>query len=332
MHAGPSSRSTSSPTMMPRTPWAVLLALALPLAARAQTPITPLTSPLPADPEIVVTAPEPKYVAPTLRDRIGRIWAPVFIEGQGPLKLVLDTGATTVALTHEAAELLALPLDRSRNVLLRGTTGSSMVPLVAIRAMEIGDFLAENQRAILVEDAFGGADGVLATRLLRDRRIHVEFRKDRIEITRSRGQPAPPGFTTIPVKFATRQVPWVEAWIGPIKAKAVIDTGAQQTIGNLALQAALSEARRRTLDMRSEGVIGVTGDTQEGVSAGVPTIRLGNVRINNARINFVDLHIFDHWRMLDEPALLIGMDVIGVLDTFILDYRRRELQLLPMRN
>ena len=36
--------------------------------------------------------------------------------------------------------------------------------------------------------------------------------------------------------------------------------------------------------------------------------------------------------MLNEPALLIGMDVLGVLDTFILDYRRRELQLLTRRN
>ena len=41
--------------------------------------------------EVVVSAPEPKYVAPTLRDRIGRIWAPVYIEGRGPLRLVLDT-------------------------------------------------------------------------------------------------------------------------------------------------------------------------------------------------------------------------------------------------
>ena len=32
----------------------------------------------PANPEeVVVSAPEPRYVAPTLRDRIGRIWAPV---------------------------------------------------------------------------------------------------------------------------------------------------------------------------------------------------------------------------------------------------------------
>lgn len=282
--------------------------------------------------EVVVTAPEPKYVAPTLRDRIGRIWAPVYIDGQGPLRLVLDTGATTSALTHDAANLLALDPGRSRPVLLRGTTGSTEVPVVKARQLEIGDFLAENQRLVLVDDAFGGADGVLATQMLRDRRIHVEFRRDRIEITRSKSQPAPPGFSTVPVRFASRGVPWVEAWIGSVRAKAVIDTGAQQTMGNLALRNALSAARRRSADARIEGVIGVTGDVQEGINAAVPTIRFGTVRIQNARINFLDLHIFDHWNMLDEPALLVGMDVIGVLDTFILDYRRRELQLLTRGN
>lgn len=307
---------------------ALLAAALLPLAsavASAQTAAPPVA-------EVVVTAPEPRYVAPTLRDRIGRIWAPVFIDGHGPFRFVLDTGATTVALSRDAATLLGLRLDRARQVRLRGTTGSSLVPQITVDRIEIGDFLVENQRVILVDDAFGGADGVLATRLLSDRRIFVEFRKDRIEITRSRGQPAPLGFTTIPVKFASRQVPWVDAWIGPVKVKAVIDTGAQQTIGNLALRVALAAARRRAMELRNEGVIGVTGDVQEGQSAGVPTIRLGNVQVSNARVNFVDLHIFEHWRMLDEPAILIGMDVIGVLDTFILDYRRRELQLLPRRN
>lgn len=307
---------------------ALLAAALLPLASAVASAQTAA----PSVAEVVVTAPEPRYVAPTLRDRIGRIWAPVFIDGQGPFRFVLDTGATTVALSRDAATLLGLRLDRARQVRLRGTTGSSLVPQITVDRIEIGDFLVENQRVILVDDAFGGADGVLATRLLSDRRIFVEFRKDRIEITRSRGQPAPLGFTTIPVKFASRQVPWVDAWIGPVKVKAVIDTGAQQTLGNLALRVALAAARRRAMELRNEGVIGVTGDVQEGQSAGVPTIRLGNVQVSNARVNFVDLHIFEHWRMLDEPAILIGMDVIGVLDTFILDYRRRELQLLPRRN
>jgi predicted aspartyl protease len=302
----------------------VAIMLGLLISAR-----TPASNPQMA--EVLVTAPEPRYVAPTLRDRIGRIWAPVYIDGQGPLRLVLDTGATTSALTHDAANLLALPADRSRRVLLRGTTGVAPATLVKAKRVEIGDFLAEKQRLVLVEDAFGGADGVLAPGTLSERRIVAEFRKDRIEITRSRGQPAPPGFSTIPVQFAPKRVPWVEAWVGPVKVKAVIDTGAQQTLGNVALRMALIEARRRGVEGYPEDVIGVTGDVQDGISLRVPTIRLGSVRINHARINFLDLHIFEHWRLNDEPAMLIGMDVIGVLDTFILDYRRRELQIQTRR-
>jgi len=302
----------------------VAIMLGLLISAR-----TPASNPQMA--EVLVTAPEPRYVAPSLRDRIGRIWAPVYIDGQGPLRLVLDTGATTSALTHDVANLLALPADRSRRVLLRGTTGVAPATLVKAKRVEIGDFLAENQRLVLVEDAFGGADGVLAPGTLSERRIVAEFRKDRIEITRSRGQPAPPGFSTIPVQFAPKRVPWVEAWVGPVKVKAVIDTGAQQTLGNVALRMALIEARRRGVEGYPEDVIGVTGDVQDGISLRVPTIRLGSVRINHARINFLDLHIFEHWRLNDEPAMLIGMDVIGVLDTFILDYRRRELQIQTRR-
>src|SRR5918993_608268 len=48
--------------------------------------------------EVVVAAPEPRYVAPTRRDRIGRVWAPVYINGQGPFRLVLDTGANRTAV------------------------------------------------------------------------------------------------------------------------------------------------------------------------------------------------------------------------------------------
>ena len=49
--------------------------------------------------EVVVQALEPRYVAPTLRDRIGRIWAPVMINGKGPFRLVLDTGASRSAVS-----------------------------------------------------------------------------------------------------------------------------------------------------------------------------------------------------------------------------------------
>ena len=131
------------------------------------------------------------------------------------------------------------------------------------------------------------------------------------------------------MKLIQGHVPTIDVNVGPIRARAVIDTGSQVTSGNLALRDALLERRR--LEERAEEIIGVTGDSQEGPSSRVPPIVLGDVLIRNAHIMFVDLHIFKHWKLTDEPAILIGMDVLGVLDTLILDYRRREMQISLVR-
>lgn len=288
----------------------------------AQAPVQP--APASAE-EVIVTAPEPRYVAPTLRDRIGRVWAPVYINGEGPLRLVLDTGASRSAVTTLAAARLGLPLDGARKVLLRGVTGAAEVPIVDVERIEFGDLTVEPAKLLVIEDAFGGADGVLAGRGLNDRRIQIEFRRDRIDIRRSRNQRAGLDFTTLDMKLIRGHVPTVEAGVGRVRVKAVIDTGAQLTSGNLALRDAL--LARRRLDERADAIIGVTGDSQEGPTSKVPPILLGDVLIRNVHITFVDLHIFDHWKLTDEPAILIGMDVLGVLDTLIIDYRRRELQI-----
>src|SRR5690349_2010544 len=71
----------------------------------AQTPALPA--------EVVVQAPEPRFVARTLRDRIGRIWAPVLINGHGPFRLVLDTGASDSAITAPVAQALGLVPETS---------------------------------------------------------------------------------------------------------------------------------------------------------------------------------------------------------------------------
>ena len=43
-------------------------------------------------------------------------------------------------------------------------------------------------------------------------------------------------------------------------------------------------------------------------------------------MTFADFEIFKYWHMTDEPAVLVGMNVIGLLDTMIIDYKRREVQ------
>lgn len=313
-------------------PAAILLLIQQAVEEPAPPPV-----PLPAPPppsalqELTVTAAEPRYVAPTRRDRIGRIWAPVLLNGQGPFRLVLDTGATNSAVTAKVAQTLGMTLDYPGTITLQGATGSVKVPAIPIDSLEIGELLMEPKRLPIVPDALGGAEGILGTEGLGDKRITIEFRHDRITIMRSRNERAGPGFVTVPVKFMRGRLLVVDAWLGGVRVKAIIDTGGQSTLGNVALRDALA-GRRATLPSVPDQVIGATLDIEIGDRVSTPALAMGDIVVRNPAMTFADFSIFKHWKMTDEPAMLVGMDVLGLIDTLIIDYRRRELQIRLRRS
>jgi predicted aspartyl protease len=274
--------------------------------------------------EVVIRALEPRYVAPTRRDRIGRIWAPVLINGKGPFRLVLDTGASRSGVTSDVAAALGLPPDQSRQVMLRGVTGSATVPTIQVDTLTVGDLMLTPATLPIVNDALGGAQGVLGTEGLRDKRIYIDFQNDLISIARSKDEPARPGFVTIPLEHPESGLLIFHALVGGIRVLAIIDTGGQATIGNESMRHALE---RRSAVGLSEEIIGVTTEAQPAEGFASPAIQFGNIEIRGERISYGDMHIFEHWNLINEPALLIGMDSLGLLDTFIIDYRRHEVQL-----
>lgn len=282
--------------------------------------------------DIAVTADEPRYVAPTRRDKIGRIWAPVLVNGKGPFRLVLDTGASHSALTARVAREIGIVVDPSHTVMLRGATGSAEVPYVPVETLEYGDLLVEPRHLPIVPDALGGAEGVLGTDGLAGKRIHIDFRRDSITIMRSKNERADGGYSVIPVKFMRGRLLVVDAYLGGVPVKAVIDTGGQATLGNEALRGALAERRKKYAVVNPDEVTGATLDVQEGNRVPTPSLMLGDVRVRNPAMTFADFAIFDHWKLRDEPAMLIGMDVLGLLDTLIIDYRRKELQVKLRRS
>ena len=291
-------------------------------------PAPPVVTEAPAPqqlPDVAVLAPEPSFVAPTRRDRIGRIWAPVEINGRGPFRLVLDTGSSHSAVTARVAEKLGIPVPYPGKTILRGTTGTTTVPMIPIRTLEVGDLLMEPRRLPIIPDALGGAEGVLGFEALAGKRIHIDFRGDRITIMRSRNEKAPSGFVTIPVNFMRGRLLVVDAYLGGVRTKAIIDTGGQATLGNVALREALARRRSGTVAV-TDDVVGATLDVQTGDRIATPAIVMGDILVRNAAMTFADFMIFTHWKMTAEPAMLIGMDVLGLLDTLIIDYRRRELQ------
>jgi predicted aspartyl protease len=276
--------------------------------------------------EVVVSAPEPSYVAPTLRDRIGRVWAPVYINGKGPFKLVLDTGANRTALIPSLANRIGTPLGTS-TVKLLGATGTSIVPIIHVNSIEVGDLWLGDRKVAIVPDVFGGAQGVLGADGLSDKRIHIDFKNDQISILRSTGAVRANGYTKVPVKLRHGHLLMFDVKLAGVRTRAMLDTGAQATIGNKSLQAALAK--------RSKGIkntiVGVTLDEQHGETLFAPSVDIGDLTISGMRVTFGDMYIFEAWKMNDAPALLIGMDIIGLLDTLIIDYKRRELHLRPRR-
>ena len=292
-------------------------------AAPAEPPPGAGRAPVPG---VVVQAPEPRFVAPTRRDSIGRIWAPVMIDGRGPFRLVLDTGASGSAITAQVAAALGLRPDFSHPVLVRGVTGNAIVATVRAGSLAVGDLEIRSVTLPIVADALGGADGVLGTDGFADKRVDIDFLHDRITIARSHGRSAPIGFVTLSLERSGPGLLMVAGSVDEVKVHAVIDTGAQRSIGNEALRAALVS---RHAQGTPDKIFDVTTSVQGGEMFESPPIVLGGIEIRGARITYGEVRIFEHWHLTREPALLIGMDALGLLDALIIDYRLRELQLQP---
>ena len=297
--------------------WIWLIAVAGPaLAQEAPAPVTV--------PEIIVTTPEPRFVAPTRRDRIGRIWAPVYLNGQGPFRLVLDTGANRSVVIQRVADQLGEAARTDRTARVRGVTGTAVYPLIRVDRMDVGDLVLEPAYLPVVEDVFGGAEGVLGNEGLRDKRIVIDFRRDFISVKRSRRESPGAGFKTAPITMMREYLLVIDVQVGRVSARAIIDTGAPDSLGNLALLEAL---KRQPPEEGDTEIVGVTLDVEHGSRVAMPVVRLSGVNIRGAVLTFSDVAIFQHWRMTREPALMLGMDVLGVLDQLIIDYRARQLHL-----
>lgn len=279
-------------------------------------------------PPIVVEGAEPKYVAPNTRDRIGRIWAPVMIDGKGPFRLVLDTSGSSSAVIPSVAERLGISLEQAEKRRLIGVTGAADVPVIDVDSLMVGDISLPGGKIPVVVDAFGGAEGVLGPKGFADKRIFIDFSNDTIRITRSVGRVIEPGATRVPVKIDRNQLLTFDIRVGGVKTKAILSTGGQRTIGNNALREALL---KRAREGKEESIVGVTLDVITGQSIAVPPITVGDLTLRNLQITFAEPYIFDQWKLAREPAMLMGMDFIGSLGALAIDYKMEELQLRPRR-
>lgn len=286
--------------------------------------IAPVPEPL--DPGELAAA-EPLYAAPTRADRSGRIHAAVMINDLGPFRFILDTGANTSALSPAIAEELGLHGAANTQVMVHGVTGSATLPAVRVESLQAGAVRIEaTNLPVLPGPVFGGADGILGINALQKTRIDVDFENDRVSITQSTGRKPLPGYLVVPAKLQKGGLLLVKGKVGKVPVDVIIDTGAERTLGNMALRTALIESARYDQEI-DVTVLGATDDVSAGKYFRAPKISLGEADLVDLPVTFGDLHVFKVWGLAETPALLIGMDLLGMLRKFIVDYRRREFQL-----
>ena len=292
--------------------------------AYAQAPQVPAANEATAE---VTEAPGPLYAAPTRLDQAGRILAAVEINGQGPFRFIVDTGANRSALAPRTAARLGLPAQPETALFVEGVTGSAVLPSVEIESLKAGDVVMPRRRLpVLTSDIFGGADGILGIEGLDGARLDVDFARDRVTIAPSTGRRMSADALVVPVTLDHGGLLMAKGQMGRIPVQVVIDTGAERTLGNLPLRDALMH--RIAADRRySATVLGATPEIASGVSFRAPALKIGQVRLANLPVTFGSLHVFEVWGLAQEPALIIGMDLLGTLRQFAVDYRRKELQL-----
>jgi hypothetical protein len=105
---------------------------------------------------------------------------------------------------------------------------------------------------------------------------------------------------------------------------AIIDTGSEVTIGNMALRdKVLSSRRTKDWTITATGVTGKSVDLQLGW---IRELRLGPVTLHDVPIAFADVPPFRVFGVADQPALLLGTDILQAFRRVSLDFAARKVR------
>jgi tetratricopeptide (TPR) repeat protein len=251
------------------------------------------------------------------------LFAEVTINGQGPFRFLIDTGATQSVLSQKVATRLGLKRIATNIMFGVGGDGKVESPIYKADSVKIGDVTVKNIPLGTLDNPLLDLvmDGILGPTLLADFIITMDYPRNQIQLSRK----APEGGTVVPAWFfgGLLMVP-VEV-NGKHKGNFLIDSGADSTL--LAYTMANS--------------LGVNKDTP-GAAVDLPIGGIGGLDASVLMVPSVTLKTpfetkqFDRVMAIELKAMssLIQTELSGVIgyDTLknyrvTLDYQRAEIRL-----
>ena len=250
-----------------------------------------------------------------------RLNVEVHLNGRGPYRFVVDSGADTSAVGLRIARDLELPLGKP--AILNGMTSRDVVDRVKVASLTMGPSTVHNLEVPALREIDLGGDGLVGIDALVRQRLMMDFENKTIKVEDA-SVPIrySPGDIVITAKRQRGQLILTQVRTGGIKMDAVIDTGSEVTIGNSLLKAKLL---RRNKFWNVEA-IGVTGRTMNLQMALVPELQLGPVTLRNVPIAFADVPPFKVFGVDDGPALLLGTDLLETFRRVSLDFKARKVR------
>ncbi|MFJ6025358.1 retroviral-like aspartic protease family protein [Brevundimonas sp. NPDC092305] len=299
----------------------------------ATTGLTGGQEPAAPGPETAVPLPEEARLAANLLTRMS---LDVELDRRRAGAFVLDTGAERTVVSTELATSLGLPAGP--RVMVHGLTAARIAPTVRIGRAMIAGRTFTGLTAPVFPRADIAADGLIGLDVLSQFRIEVEMDRRRISMSVAAASTPFASSGSAGTRLTNQmigarrdvsgQLILTSARANGTPVEAFVDSGAQYSIGNLALRTLLGGQWER-LDQTV--IKGVTGEIPVVARGRIADLRLGQHRLGGAEVLFADLHAFSTLGLADRPALLLGADILYRFRKITLDFGRGQMQFSGLR-
>jgi hypothetical protein len=252
-----------------------------------------------------------------------RMTVGVKVNGQGPYKFVVDSGADSSVVGQRIAAAQTLPAGTP--VILNAITASSRVNRVLVDEIEVGPSTIRNLEVPALDERFIGGEGMLGIDALVEQRLMLDFEDRLIKVEDAR-KPAPrmDGEIIVTARMRGGQLILTKVAAAGLPLEAVVDTGSEITIGNIALRDKIM--RHHPDKFVTVEVTGVTGVKLPLQMARIGEVKLGSVTLRNVPIAFADVPPFRVFGLDKGPALLLGTDLMETFRRVSLDFRARKVR------
>ena len=263
----------------------------------------------------------------TRTDDAMRMTVPVMIGSRGPYQFVVDTGSDRTVVSQELATLLKLAVGET--VTMHSMTGVSPANTVTVPSLTVAGQTTRDINAPALLETHLGGNGLLGIDTLKNRRVVMDFTKRTLSVLRAGEKESyDPDTIVVTARSKYGQLVLVDADVDGTPITVIIDSGAQNSIGNAPLRALLAKRNRKMQFFKTE-LLDVTGGKLAVEYAAVGHIRIAGIRVENAVIAFADAHPFKRYGLLNKPAMLLGMDTLRGFRRVSVDFAQRKVRFLP---